>query len=87
MKINLAHINIQGVNCAVFEANSNSHNHSGRSDVLQQLTVAARHQGLRIEKSVLAYRECGKLRFFGTPDLVKYLANGSTPRWTHTITV
>jgi hypothetical protein len=42
---------------------------------------------LRVDKAALAYQEAGRIRFFGTPDLVKYLASRGVPRWTHTLDV
>ena len=82
MQIRMAHLNIQGINVAVFEANSADDTDSGREDVLHELTVKARISGLRVDKSALAYRN----RFYGTPDLVRYLSrSGGVPRWTHEI--
>ena len=85
MQISMAHINIQGVNVAVFAARPNSTSNASLGEVLASLTTKARLSGLRVEKSALAYTENGRTRFWGTPDLVKYLATAGVPRWTHTI--
>lgn len=82
-KIRMAHVRIQGIDVAVFQANAADNTDSGRADVLADLTAAARAQGLRVQKSALAYGN----RFYGTPDLVRYLANGGGIRWTHTLTI
>jgi len=82
MQIQMAHLRIQGINVAVFAANSADDTDSGRSEVLARLTMKARANGLAVEKSALAYRN----RYYGTPDLVRYLANNGVGRWTHKIT-
>lgn len=83
--VNLAHVRIQGVNCAIFDADATSRTSSARSSLLSRLTLAARHAGLRIEKSALAYADSDRLNFFGSRDLVQYLADAGLPDWTHTI--
>lgn len=82
-RIRMAHVRIQGINCAIFEANSTDNTDTGRDEVLAELTAAARRQRLRVDKSALAY---GK-RFYGADDLVRYLANGGAFHWTHTLTL
>lgn len=77
----MAHLRIRGVDVAVFAANAQSNTDSGRAEVLANLTSRARAQGLRVDKSALAYGN----RFYGTPDLVKYLVRNGVGRWTHTI--
>jgi hypothetical protein len=42
---------------------------------------------LRVDKAALAFEACGRIRFFGTPDLVRYLGSLGVPRWTHTLDV
>jgi len=44
-------------------------------------------EGLKIDKSALAYQENGQIKFYGTQDLVRYLVNRGIPRWTHYIDV
>jgi len=83
--VELSHVNIQGVNCAVFAADSINHSSSGRSGLLRELTIEARRSGLAVEKSALAYTEFGSVSFYGTPDLVRYLASAGMPRITHRI--
>jgi len=55
--------------------------------LLTQLIAKARANSLRVDKAALAYDEAGRTRFFGTPDLVKYLATRGVPMWTHTLDV
>ncbi len=88
MKISLAHLRHHGIDFAVFDADARVSTSSARADVLARLTTAARRSGLKIDKSALAYAEHGRLSFYGTPDLVKFLATlGGVPSWTHTIDV
>ena len=88
MDIPMAHLNIQGIDVAVFDADTRVPTQQARATLLSQLTRRARASGLRVSKSALAYRSCGRLEFYGTPDLVRYLAAaGGIPRWTHTLTV
>lgn len=85
MKISLAHLNIQSINVAVFDARPSSTSTAALNEVLSDLTAKARLSGLRVDKSALAYSEGGGIKFWGTPDLVEYLASSGLPRWTHTI--
>ena len=86
--IRMAHINIQGVNCAVFAADAPSRTPQDRHALLGRLVMAARMQRLRVEKAALAYQAGGRMRFFGTRDLANYLASaGGVRRWTHTLTL
>jgi uncharacterized protein YjiK len=92
MKINVAHIRERStsggwINFAVFEANSNNGTDSGRAEVLRNLTIKARANGLQVEKSALAYNQSGRTMFYGTPDLVDYLSNSGVPRWTHSLDI
>lgn len=87
MTIRLAHLRAQGISFAVFAADSTCRTQSGRRQMLAALTARARTSGLRVEKSALAFSECGRLTFFGTPDLVRYLTSGWVPQWTHTLEV
>lgn len=85
MKIRFAHNTIQNSSVAVFQANSVTNTDQARAQVLADLTRKARTNNLRVDKAALAYKHNGQLRFYGTPDLLKYLANGGyrTLRWTH----
>jgi hypothetical protein len=85
--ISMAHVNIQGLSCAIFDADSTTHTDQARNALLARLTLATQQQGLRVEKAALAFVEFGQLRFFGSPDLVRYLARAGLPRMTHTLTV
>jgi hypothetical protein len=87
MQIKFAHLRTQGIDFAVFEADASIDTDSARATVLHDLTVAARQTGLKIDKAALAFVRAGRIRFYGTQDLVNYLANQGVPTWTHTITV
>ncbi|MBD2246544.1 hypothetical protein [Nostoc sp. FACHB-888] len=87
MQVELAHLRTQGIDFAVFNANTRTDSDTARANLLRDLTVAARAAGLKIDKSALAFVRAGKTQFYGTPDLVNYLANQGLPSWTHTITV
>ncbi|QFP75787.1 hypothetical protein [Deinococcus sp. AJ005] len=87
MQINIAHINIQGQSCLICDAESPNHNDNARSVLLAQLVAAARAKNLRVDKSALAFTEHGRLKFYGSTDLVGFLVNNGLPRWTHALTV
>ena len=85
MKIRLAHNTIQNSSVAVFQANAVTNTDQARAQVLADLTRKARANNLRVDNAALAYQYNWQLRFYGTPDLTKYLANGGyyNLRWTH----
>ncbi len=87
MVINFAHLRTQNIDFAVFDADATSRSDQARKALLARLTTKARAAGLRIQKSALAFEEGGELRFFGTPDLVAYLANNPYIQWTHSLTL
>lgn len=87
LKLNFAHVQIQGVSVAIFDAKTTTNSDSARAQLLADLTQRARASGLRVDKSALAYGQNGRLMFYGTPDLVKYLKNRGLPSWTHTLSV
>lgn len=92
MRINFAHLrerstNGGDINFIVFEANAANGSDCGRSEVLEDLTMRARRQGLRVDQSALAYRESGRIRFYGSSNLVEYLSRRGVPRWTHSMDV
>lgn len=87
MKIKMAHLREHAVgggwvNFAVFDAKSTS---GDNDELLRQLTNKARAGGLQIDQSALAYMSGGRIRFYGAPKLVDYLARSWHPVWTHTI--
>jgi hypothetical protein len=82
-RVRVAHLQTQGVSFAVFDADALTHLDSDRGELLSDLTSRARRAGLRVEKSALAFAEHGRMSFYGTPDLVRYLAGGWSPHWTH----
>jgi hypothetical protein len=87
MRIEMAHLQDQGINFVVFGADATDRTDAGRQTLLVQLTAAARRNRLRVDKAALAYQESGRVKFFGTRDLVTYLASRGVPRWTHTLDV
>lgn len=87
MRIEFAHVNVQGVDVAVFNATSRVDTDAARAELLDDLTRRAQAAGRRIQKSVLAYRVASQVRFYGTADLVRYLETAGLPRWTHSIDV
>lgn len=92
MKIKLAHIRERStlggwIDFAVFEAKSISGSNQENARLLSQLTAKAAIAGLKIDQSALAFMENGQVKFYGTPNLVKYLSSAGIPRWTHEIDV
>ena len=73
------------IDFAVFVAHAPSNSESENSRVLAQLTTQARMAGHKIDQAALAFSQNGHLKFFGTPELAKYLSKSGLPRWTHTI--
>lgn len=68
----------------VFDAKSTINKNN---ELLAQLTNKARASGLKVDKSALAYSKNNQLEFYGTTDLVNYLAKSGLPEWTHTINI
>lgn len=87
MQIEMAHLRDQGIDFAVFNADATNHSESGRQTLLTQLVAVARRNHLKVDKAALAFDEFGRIQFFGTPDLVRYLASRGVPHWTHTLDV
>ena len=91
MRINFAHINAPAaaggsINYAVFDARSTSGTDADNAAVLADLAAKARATlNLDIDQAALAYREHGRLKFWGTRTLVDHLARIGLPRWTHWI--
>jgi hypothetical protein len=85
--IRVAHLRAQGISYAVFDADSRTGLDSDRNVLLQDLTAAAERQGLRVQKAALAFTQGGRMTFYGTPDLVRYLAANGVGQWTHTLTI
>lgn len=87
MKISLAHIRARAtsggwIDFAVFDAQSTTGDNDG---ILARLTYAARAQGLKVDQSALAYRSGGRIKFYGSQNLVNHLAKSGLPQWTHEI--
>lgn len=87
MEINIAHLRTQGIDFVVADADTTSHMSSDRDAVLGRVCWAARRAGLKVDKAALAFVENGRPTFYGTPDLVRFLASHGVPRWTHTIAI
>lgn len=92
MRINFAHLRERATNggyidFAVFDARSNSGTDSANAELLYQLTNAAKVAGYKVDQSALAFSENGRNKFYGTKNLVDYLANNNVLRWTHYIDV
>jgi len=87
MQIRFAHLRTQGINFAVFATDARSRMDSDRAELLFDLVAKARAEGLRVDKAALAYTEGGRTRFYGTPDLVRFLANNGISQWNHTMTL
>ena len=92
MRVNLAHIRERStsggyIDFAVFDAKATSSGDAGNATLLAQLTARARASGLKVDQSALAYSYNGRNQFYGTKNLVDYLANIGLPRWTHEIDV
>lgn len=90
MKINVAHLRERStsggwIDFAVFDARSRSGNNSDNSELLAQLTAQARVAGLKIDQSALAYSQNGRIKFYGSKNLVDYLSRKGIPHWTHEI--
>jgi hypothetical protein len=90
VKINMAHLRERAatggyIDFAVFDARSGSGTDAGNAALLRELTGAARMQGLKVDQSALAFTKNGKIVFYGSPNLVKYLSKGWVPKWTHAI--
>lgn len=87
MKINVGHWRDQGIDFLVFDADAPSRTQADRARLLGDLTARANRAGLWASKSALAFTEFGKLKFYGAPDLVRYMASRGLPGWTHTLDV
>lgn len=92
MKVPVAHFWLPGdrgqkIQCAVFGFSPHDKSNSGLSKALNQLTRAAMQEGLAIHKSALVYEQHNEERYFGTQDLVEYLANNGVPPWTNNLEI
>lgn len=93
MRINMAHLRERAtsggfINFAVFETRSRSGSQSDNANLLAQLVTKAKVNGLAIDQAALAFMSNGKVQFFGTPNLTKYLStNWPGIRWTHTLDI
>jgi len=84
----MAHLQEQGINFAVFDADSVDKTAPSRASVLRRLTKSAHNAGLRVDKAVLAFAEGTRINYYGAPDLVSFLVSAQwRPSWTHTLSV
>ncbi|ESE42764.1 hypothetical protein [Shewanella decolorationis] len=83
-KVNMAHLRHGSSSVAIFDAKSTVGDNAG---LLYQLTQKAIASGLRVDSSALVYSSGGKIRFEGDPSLVRYLAKGWYPQWTHELSI
>lgn len=87
MSIRVAHLRIQGIDVAIFDAKPRIDTPGECAEALAELTMRARAAGLKVDKSALAYSYGRGIRFYGTPDLVQYLQNNGVDHWTHTLSI
>ena len=92
MKIHLAHLREKSttggwIDFAVFDAKSKSGSDSDNANLLAELTSKAIASGLKIDQSALAYKQGGRIRFYGDKNLVDYLSSHGIPKWTHSIDI
>ena len=92
MQINFAHLREPStsggwVNFAVFDARATSSSDTANAQALAQLTTKAQMAGHRVDQSALAFNENGRLKFYGSKNLVDFLSRSGLPHWTHTMTV
>lgn len=92
MQIKFAHLRERATNggdisFAVFEARATSNTEAARAAALADLTERTRNSGLRVDQSALAFTENGRLKFYGSKNLVDYLSRSWVPRWTHTLSM
>ncbi|HAN91179.1 MAG TPA: hypothetical protein DCQ33_03755 [Nitrospira sp.] len=88
MTIRMAHLREQGVDFVVFDADARIGTDTARAALLFQLTAKARMSRCKVDKAALQYVSGGQLQFYGTPDLVDFLASvGGVDHWTHQLSV
>lgn len=88
MEIPLSHVNIQNINCIVFDADARERTDSARAELLADLTARARASGLAVAKRALRFASGGRVTYYGDADLVRYLQNnGWALRTTHSLKV
>lgn len=92
MRVQMAHLRERAVtggwvNFAVFDADAVNQTSTGRAQLLTDLTRLAIANGLKVDQSALAFVENGRIKFYGTSNLVDYLSKGWSPKWTHTLDV
>jgi hypothetical protein len=89
-QIELAHIrertvNGQYIDFAVLNANAADRTDSARNRLLSELSMRARNAGLKVDAAALAYEENGRVRFYGSKNVVEYLSRGGVPHWNKTL--
>jgi hypothetical protein len=65
------------VDFAVFNALSTTGDNAG---LLDELTFRVRNTGCKVDQSALAFKEGGRIKFYGTPTLVDFLSKNGVPQ-------
>jgi hypothetical protein len=86
MQIEMAHVQEQGINCAIFSADARDRSQAGRRALLGQLVAKARQNRLRIDKTALAFEEAGasrsSVRRTSSSSFRRAACRGPRTRWT-----
>jgi hypothetical protein len=53
--------------------------------LLSKLTDLARSAGIAVDEAALVFEDKGQMNFYGSRELILYLAGGWTPTWTHVL--
>lgn len=92
-KIEFAHLRDRSanggwINYAVFNAKSRAGNSTDNQALLGTLTARARASGLRVDQSALAFKQNGRIQFYGNRNLVRFLSqNFRHISWTHSLSI
>ncbi len=87
MQILCASFNYLGTDFIVFDADHPSRLDSERAQLLTRLRTVATTCGFKTDLAALAFRENDQNRFYGSPELVEFLAKTGLPGWTHRLTL
>ncbi len=92
MKVHLAHLSERKIlggwtDFAVFNARTQTGTEDKNRELLGKLTETARSAGYKIDHAALAFRQNGRLRYYGPGNIVDYLSRHGVPRWTGTIEI
>ncbi len=87
MQILCASLNYLGTDFIVFDADHPSRQDSERAELLTRLRSLATACGFKTDLAALAFRENNQNRFYGSPELVAFLAKTGLPGWTHRLSL